>query len=68
MCALAARFSPVFGNNGSIEIAAASAWATKSKSQISQTLGFATADTILTLLMISWYEFGQDRDGVSDPI
>jgi hypothetical protein len=40
----------------------------KSKEQVSQHLAVSNDAMVQTLLMISWYEFGQDRDSVSlDP-
>lgn len=40
-------------------------WASKAKEQVSQRLAISDGDMVQTLLMISWYEFGQDRDSVS---
>ncbi|WVQ99144.1 hypothetical protein IAU59_006276 [Kwoniella sp. CBS 9459] len=73
-CALAARYSATYGRRSletdnpsgvpSIPTAAAShVWASKAKEQVSGNLGYSSAHMVETLLLISWYEFGQDRDG-----
>ncbi|OCF40432.1 hypothetical protein I317_05735 [Kwoniella heveanensis CBS 569] len=74
ICAVAARYSPTYGRKSreadnfqslpSIPTAAAAhVWASKAKEQVSSNLGFSSAHMVETLLLISWYEFGQDRDG-----
>jgi hypothetical protein len=72
ICALAARYSPIYsgsrrtGVQGVDESNTAShTWASKAKEQVSQRLAISDGDMVQTLLMISWYEFGQDRDSVS---
>jgi hypothetical protein len=71
ICALAARYSPLYSGShhgGSMleeSKTAPHSWASKAKEQVSQRLAISDEDTIQTLLMISWYEFGQDRDSVS---
>lgn len=40
-------------------------WASKAKEQVGKQLAVANLDLVEALLMISWYEFGSDRDGVS---
>lgn len=72
ICALAARYSPIYsasrrtGRSVLDESGAAShTWASKAKEQVSQRLAISDGDMVQTLLMISWYEFGQDRDSVS---
>ncbi|WVF71755.1 hypothetical protein IAT40_006563 [Kwoniella sp. CBS 6097] len=73
-CAVAARYSPVYGRKSTetditsglplIPTATAShVWASKAKEQVSGNLGYSSAHMVETLLLISWYEFGQDRDG-----
>ena len=44
---------------------AARFWASKAKEQVLQLLAVASLETVKTLLLIAWYEFGQDRDTVS---
>lgn len=39
-------------------------WASKAKGQVPRNLAVASIDMVQTLLLISWYEFSQDRDGV----
>lgn len=71
ICALAARYSPKYSvsrpGGGATEDSstAAHTWASKAKEQVSQRLAISDGDMVQTLLMISWYEFGQDRDSVS---
>lgn len=72
ICALAARYSPTYaGSTRSNGLAleesdnAAHTWASKAKEQVSQHLAISDDSMVQTLLMISWYEFGQDRDSVS---
>jgi hypothetical protein len=72
ICALAARYSPIYGTQkravlGGVEDenTASHTWASKAKEQVSQRLAISDEDLVQTLLMISWYEFGQDRDSVS---
>lgn len=72
ICALAARYSPIYsGSRRSNGLAseesdnAAHTWASKAKEQMSQQLAISSEAMVQTLLMISWYEFGQDRDSVS---
>lgn len=74
ICALAARYSPLYsGSKRSNGLAldesdnASHSWAMKAKEQVSQQLAISNDDMVQTLLMISWYEFGQDRDSVSRP-
>jgi hypothetical protein len=72
VCALAARYSPIYagprhGGSAVDESSASHTWASKAKEQVSQRLAISDEDMIQTLLMISWYEFGQDRDSVSIP-
>jgi hypothetical protein len=73
ICALAARYSPTYSSSKRTGITtieddstAAHTWASKAKEQVSQRLAISDEDMVQTLLMISWYEFGQDRDSVSD--
>lgn len=40
-------------------------WATKGKEQAGKQLAVSSPDLVTTLLLISWFEFGADRDGVS---
>ena len=42
-----------------------SSWATKAKEQAGRSLAVSTIELVETLLLISWYEFGGDRDAVS---
>lgn len=72
ICALAARYSPIYaGSNRSNVLAqeesdnASHTWASKAKEQVSQHLAISDDSMVQTLLLISWYEFGQDRDSVS---
>ncbi|WVW83580.1 hypothetical protein I302_105601 [Kwoniella bestiolae CBS 10118] len=72
MCALAARFSPIYGSRSassqvdvasmSVNKSASHIWASKAKEQISKNISFSTVEMVETLVLISWYEFGQDRD------
>ena len=71
ICALAARYSPIYAgpkrSNGlALEESdtASHTWAMKAKEQVSQQLAISSNAMVQTLLMISWYEFGQDRDSV----
>ena len=43
---------------------AAHTWSTKAKQQVSLQLAVPSLDTVETLLILSWVEFGQDRDSV----
>ncbi|WWC70480.1 uncharacterized protein I206_104431 [Kwoniella pini CBS 10737] len=73
ICAISARFSPFYSSHSpsdtetmrlhNVKSPAARVWATKAKEQVSRTLSFSTVEIVETLLLISWYEFGQDRDG-----
>lgn len=72
ICALAARYSAIYAvlppSNGLApeeSNLASHAWALKAKEQVSQHLAVSNDDMVQTLLLISWYEFGQDRDSVS---
>lgn len=72
ICALAARYSPTYASSrrggpsgADDENTASHIWASKAKEQVSQRLAISDEDVVQTLLMISWYEFGQDRDSVS---
>jgi hypothetical protein len=72
ICALAARYSPIYSPTrraGGLTMdemnTASHTWASKAKEQVSQRLAISDGDMVQTLLMISWYEFGQDRDSVS---
>ncbi|KAK4689331.1 hypothetical protein P7C73_g782, partial [Tremellales sp. Uapishka_1] len=69
-CALAARYSTLYGGqpNGAVETESAplaTRLANKAKEQATKKLAVASWEMVTTLLLISWYEFGQDRDGVS---
>jgi hypothetical protein len=44
---------------------AAHTWATCAKQQVSLQLAVPSLEMVETLLLLSWYEFGQDRDSVS---
>lgn len=73
MCALAARFSPTYAGSKrpsglmlEESDAPSHTWAIKAKEQVSQNLAVSNDATVQTLLLISWYEFGQDRDTVSN--
>ncbi|ORX35625.1 hypothetical protein BD324DRAFT_630881 [Kockovaella imperatae] len=64
VCALAARFSPMFENNADNALREGSrAWAEKAKSLVSRDLAISTTDLMDSLILLSWYEFGGDRDG-----
>jgi hypothetical protein len=72
ICALAARYSPIYSGSRHTGVqatdesnTASHTWASKAKEQVSQRLAISDGDMVQTLLMISWYEFGQDRDSVS---
>ena len=73
-CALAARYSPIYSHRNDIEGSsnsqdgAARCWASKAKDQVLQVLAVASLETVKTLLLIAWYEFGQDRDTVKSDI
>ena len=47
---------------------AARCWASKAKEQVLQLLAVASIDTVKTLLLMAWYEFGQDRDTASSDL
>lgn len=74
MCALAARYSPFYGKSTTepqgtyTESGAAHVWASKAKEQVMHGLAISTMETVETMLLLSWYEFGQDRDTVSCPL
>lgn len=72
ICALAARYSPIYASSKRTEAQVAEddstasyTWASKAKEQVSKRLAISDEDMVQTLLMISWYEFGEDRDSVS---
>jgi hypothetical protein len=44
---------------------AADVWSSTAKEQVNRQLAVANLDLVEALLMISWYEFSADRDGVS---
>ncbi|KJE00782.1 hypothetical protein I311_05579 [Cryptococcus gattii NT-10] len=68
VCALAARYSQVYGMQPILGSADAGSpreiWASKAKGQVARNLAVASIEMVQTLLLISWYEFSQDRDGV----
>jgi hypothetical protein len=74
ICARAARYSPIYSatRHGGLAVdesnTASHTWASKAKEQVSQRLAISDGDMVQTLLMISWYEFGQDRDSVRIPL
>ena len=74
VCALAARYSPIFGNlksETSVSQAdgrAKDLWASKAKEQVHKDLAVASIGMVQALLLISWYEFGEDRDTVSNNV
>ena len=75
MCALAARYSHIYNQKRDNATPAAEeltdarsameTWSSKAKEQVNRQLAVANLDLVEALLMISWYEFGADRDGVS---
>jgi len=79
MCALAGRFSPIYCDRSDTLPAFGSMaadpnrpntrpselWASKSKEQVHKNLAIASVEMVQALLLISWYEFGEDRDSVS---
>lgn len=75
MCALATRYSDLYRQDaddiaspaGTVTKAryAMETWSSKAKDQVNRQLAVANVDLVEALLMISWYEFGADRDGVS---
>jgi hypothetical protein len=73
VCALAARYSPRYGVTvvrgdspaGNTWEDLSCQWATKAKEQAGMELAISSDEMVQTLLLISWYEFGGDRDGVS---
>ena len=75
MCALAARYSHIYnqkredGTPAAEELtdaqSAMETWSSKAKEQVNRQLAVPNLDLVEALLMISWYEFGADRDGVS---
>jgi hypothetical protein len=88
VCALAAPYSPLYGNADMIRgpvgqpgpsssaailnnqnrrggMQLSDAWAANAKEQVSRRLALASVEMLEALLLISWYEFGSDRDGVS---
>lgn len=71
VCALAARYSQVYGMQPILGSADAGSpreiWASKAKGQVARNLAVASIEMVQTLLLISWYEFSQDRDGVRCP-
>ncbi|WWC93859.1 hypothetical protein V866_000695 [Kwoniella sp. B9012] len=72
ICAISARFSPLYGSrplsaeaidrSTSTHNTASHMWSSKAKEQISKNISFSTVEMVETLILISWYEFGQDRD------
>jgi hypothetical protein len=79
ICAIASRFSPVYsqaraGNEAGrsmttttgTELGNAHDWASRAKDQVTKQLDIASEELVQTMVLIGWYEFGQDRDGVSD--
>lgn len=64
-CALAARFSPLY-NETSGQSHHAEQWANEAKKRVSKMIAVTSPDMVKALLLISWYEFGEDRDAVSD--
>ncbi|KAG7527766.1 hypothetical protein FFLO_06608 [Filobasidium floriforme] len=69
VCALAARFSPTYSPSTPADrgpfASAADVWSSTAKEQVNRQLAVANLDLVEALLMISWYEFSADRDGVS---
>ncbi|OXH32873.1 hypothetical protein J008_03143 [Cryptococcus neoformans] len=67
VCALATRHSHVYGMQsllGGADIGSPrEIWASKAKGQVPRNLAVASIEMVQTLLLISWYEFSQDRDG-----
>ncbi|XAO26717.1 hypothetical protein I312_105557 [Cryptococcus bacillisporus CA1280] len=67
VCALAARYSQVYGMQPILGCADTGSpreiWASKAKGQVARNLAVASIEMVQTLLLISWYEFSQDRDG-----
>jgi hypothetical protein len=71
MCALSARYSTFHPHSSRAydgndeESSAAHVWSIKAKQQVSLQLAVPSLDTVETLLILAWNEFGQDRDSVS---
>lgn len=71
ICALAARYSPIYSDETYLESlgegikSPADSWMARAKADVGHRLAMATLELVETLLIISWFEFGADRDSVS---
>lgn len=65
ICAITSRYSTFHRQSEESAESAAHTWATKAKEQVSLQLAVPSLDTVETLLILAWVEFGQDRDSVS---
>jgi hypothetical protein len=71
ICALAARYSPIYSDETYLENlgqgikSPADSWMARAKADVGHRLAMATLELVETLLIISWFEFGADRDSVS---
>ena len=58
------------GADRGLSVTAPDIWSSQAKEQVNKQLAVSNLDLVEALLLISWYEFGADRDGVScsDPV